>query len=54
MFNNKTEYLRKSNQKIQFITYPVRLSDVLSILISALVICLKALALRALALRFWS
>jgi len=46
----------------KFITYPVRLSDVLRILISALAVCLKALALgpmslaskvQALALRFW-
>jgi len=48
--------------KIQCITYPVKLSDVLHILNSALVVCLKALAsgpisltlrVEALALRFW-
>ena len=48
--------------KTQFMTYPVRLSDVLRILISAMVVCLNALALvlalalrveAALALRFW-
>jgi len=51
--------------KTQFMTYPVRLSDVLRILISAMVVCLNALALvlalalrvealaSALALRFW-
>jgi len=47
--------------KTQFMTYPVRLSDVLRILISAMVVCLNALALvlalalrvEALALRFW-
>ena len=48
--------------KTWFITYPVRLSDVLHILISVLAVCLKALASKvqalalsdeALALRFW-
>jgi len=37
-------YISKKTIKIQFITYPVGLSDVLRILISAMTLCLKVLA----------
>jgi len=47
--NNKWIFKQKT-VKIQFIRYPVRLSDVLHILISSTVVCSKTLVLRPMAL----